>query len=287
MSRVFQGLQKCQAEADAETPPKTPQVQVIIPGKAAESRPGAEDDMESENVGAVLPFAVRTLPFCAPDNGRRIAFPASSSEAAEQYRILRTRILQHPKKPQFVLISSASAGDGKTTTAVNLAWALAVAGEGRVLLLETDLRRSSLHFQLGVPRSPGLAEIAARECQLSDALIRLEQFPNLYVLLAGSVSINAAELLNSRRWTELCATIRKHFKFVIADSPPIGAAADYELIQAVCDAVLLVARPDHTRRTLLLDVLGMTGQSKLLGILLNSVPKWFMWKYQYHDFYKP
>jgi protein-tyrosine kinase len=287
MSRVFQGLQKCQAEADEAAPLRTPQVQVIIPGKAAESRPGAEDDMEGETVGAVLPYAVRTLQFCAPENGRRIVFPASSSEAAEQYRILRTRILQHPKKPQFVLISSASAGDGKTTTAVNLAWALAVAGQGRVLLLEADLRRSSLRFQLGVPRSPGLAEVAAGECQLSDALIRLEQFPNLYVLVAGGVSVNAAELLNSRRWTELCTTIRKHFKFVIADSPPLGASADYELIQAVCDAVLLVARPDHTRRKLLLDALGMTGQSKLLGILLNSVPKWFMWKYQYHDFYKP
>src|SRR5437773_9969032 len=101
MSRVFQALQKYQG--GAATPATNPQVQVILPAEYGESDPEGQAESGSAGGGSLL--AVRMLPFCAPDNGRSVAFPAPSSEAAEQYRILRTRILQHPKNPQFVLIS--------------------------------------------------------------------------------------------------------------------------------------------------------------------------------------
>src|SRR5260370_28102613 len=112
MNRLSQGLQNYQLEADAAGPSKTPQVPIIVSGKAAEVRPADLDDIVSENAGCAFSLGVRMLPYSAPDRGLGIAFPAPSSQAAEQYRILRTRILQHPMKPQFVLISSATSGDG-------------------------------------------------------------------------------------------------------------------------------------------------------------------------------
>lgn len=289
MSRVVPSLQKSLPEtAEATTSPK-PHVHFISPGNVTESRT-AEDETGSR---ALDTLERPTLSLSVPECSRRIAFTAPSSEAAEQYRILRTKILHSPRRPQFVLISSPTAKDGKTTTALNLAWALAVGSQENVLLLEADLRRPGFHEQVpGIPRSPGLAELAAGEGSLSEVLVRLEHSDagrfasNLYVIPAGRAVVNAAELLSSRQWTELCGLFRTYFQFIIADSPPVAAVADYELIEAVSDGVVLVARPDHTKRKLLLDALEKTSKSKMLGILLNSVPKWFLWKYHYHDFYR-
>src|SRR5215813_14193142 len=101
MNRVCQALPKCEAEADSGAASAIPQSPVGSRGGGAEFGAAVEPDLEIENATAD-PMAIRTLPFSPPRNG--VAFPASSSEAAEQYRILRTKILQHPKKPRFVLV---------------------------------------------------------------------------------------------------------------------------------------------------------------------------------------
>jgi Mrp family chromosome partitioning ATPase len=91
---------------------------------------------------------------------------------------------------------------------------------------------------------------------------------------AGSTPANPVELLDSGAWQTLSNRMRGLFRYIIADSPPVGAVADYDLIQAVCDGVILVVRPDHTNRQMCKASLATVPEGKLLGVLLNCVPDW-------------
>jgi Mrp family chromosome partitioning ATPase len=109
---------------------------------------------------------------------------------------------------------------------------------------------------------------------LEEALVRTHEFPNLFVMPAGTTPANPVELLDSAAWQTLSSTLRGLFRYIILDSPPVGAVADYDLIQAVCDGVILVVRPDHTNRELCKASLATVPEAKLLGVLLNCVPDW-------------
>jgi capsular exopolysaccharide synthesis family protein len=190
--------------------------------------------------------------------------------------MLRTRLQHHRKQPRMVLVSSAEAGDGKSVTAINLAGALSLKIEENVLLVDGDCRRSNIHAQLGLPLSPGLSEVLSGSSDLAEAIIRLEQLPNLSVLTAGEPRVNPSELLDSTAWRDLAASLRERFRYVIVDSPPVGSVADYELLQAVCDGVILVARPDHSSRAVLLSSLKTVPEDKQLGLVMNCVSPWFL-----------
>ena len=183
------------------------------------------------------------------------------------------------------MISSPESGDGKSVTAINTAGALALKSEGQVLLVDGDLRKSTIHSLLGLPESPGLANMLAGECTLEDALVHTQEFPNLYVMTSGGRPANPVELLDSMRWRDLCAKLREMFRYVIIDSPPVSAVADYELIQAVCDGVILVLRPDFTGRHLCQNALSFIPKTKFLGVLLNCVPDWSPAKYTGSSYY--
>lgn len=189
--------------------------------------------------------------------------------AAEQYRIVRTGILQHPSAPSMLVVSSPCIGDGKTVTAVNLAAAFAMKSEEQVLLIDADLRCSAVHTYLRVPRTPGLAEVLAGKCSLEEAIFRVGQIPGLCVLPAGEPSGNPSELLGSSRWLALAKTVRQRFQRVIVDCPPVEAVADFDLIAAACDGVILIIRPDFTNRTLCLRALTKT-RKKLCGVVVNG-----------------
>src|SRR3954454_17997243 len=108
----------------------------------------------------------------------------------------------------MIVLSSAGPGDGKTVTAVNLAGALSLKSDANVLLLDTDLRRSSIGQPLGIPSAPGLTEVLMGERTLASVIVRAEQMPNLYILPAGDCKSNPAELLDSPAWLETCAALR-------------------------------------------------------------------------------
>ena len=218
--------------------------------------------------------AIRTLSLRLPAPSPLLPFEKSQRRASEQYRILRTRIGQHPKQPRLIVVSSPAPGDGKSVSAINTAGALSLKSEGQVLLLDADLRKSAIHTQLGLPESPGLADILRGTCTLEEALVNVQEFPNLYALSAGTPTDNPVELLDSAVWRDLCARVRSLFRYVVLDSPPVGAVADYDLIQAVCDGVILVLRPDHTNRVLWERSLEAVPKAKFLGVLLNCVPDW-------------
>jgi capsular exopolysaccharide synthesis family protein len=229
--------------------------------------------------------AIRTLPLRIPGAAPVLPFDGDHWEANEQYRILRTRLIHHSKQPRMIVVSSAGSGDGKSITTVNLAGALSLKTESKVLLVDADFRRSTIHTQLGLPKEPGLAEVLRGACILEEALVQTEQLPNLYVLPSGESKGNPAELLDSSPWPALCTRLRQMFRYVILDSPPIAAVADYDLIQAVCDGVILILRPDHTNRKQFQAALELIPKDKLIGAVLNCVPNWFLGRYSSPYYY--
>jgi len=233
---------------------------------------------EAEVSTATAPFAgqIRTLNLRVAAPSPLLPFEPGQWRASEQYRILRTKIVQHPKQPRMIVISSPAAGDGKSVSAINTAAALSLKNEGYVLLLDADFRKSALHYLLGLPESPGLTEVLRGRCTLEKALVRAQEFPNLFVMSAGTTPANPVELLDSAAWQMLSGTLRGMFQYIVVDSPPVGAVADYDLIQAVCDGVILVVRPDHTNRHLCKASLAAVPEAKLLGALLNCVPEWLL-----------
>jgi capsular exopolysaccharide synthesis family protein len=228
---------------------------------------------------------VRTLALHVPAPSPLFPFDANQWRASEQYRVLRTKIGQHPKQPRLIVVSSPAPGDGKSVSAINLAATLSLKSEGRALLLDADFRKSAIHPQLGLPATPGLAEVLRGDCSAEEALVNTREFPNLYVMCAGNPPMNPVELLDSSPWPALCAKLRGLFRYVVVDSPPVAAVADFDLIQAPCDGVILVLRPDHTNRPLLRKSLEIVPKPKLLGVLLNCVPEWSLAKDSSADYY--
>jgi capsular exopolysaccharide synthesis family protein len=205
--------------------------------------------------------------------------------AREQYRLIRTRLVQRGKGSSFVAISSPGIRDGKTLTSINLAVAFALKSEEKVLLLDGDLRAPYVHAMLRVAQSPGLGEVLSGDCDLEDAVFSVEQFPNLYILPAGQVhSSNPADVLDSPAWRKLSARLRESFQRVIVDCPPALGIADFDLLSAEADSVVLVLRQDHTARKACQETLEKV-RKKLTGVVLNSAKDWFMWRRHDSDYY--
>lgn len=311
MSKIFEALKKTEGEmADLALPMVAPDNlggadASVLSGSAVDDADGsplqdsaAADDWPADDYAdSVLPGTnpeasaavdddLRTLPVRIRADSPILPFQAGHSREGEQYRIARTKIIQHPDQPQLIVVSSAGPGDGKTVSAINLAGALALKSDARVMLIEADLRRPTMPSLLGLPSQPGLSEYLAGACSLDDAITRVEQFPNLCFIPAGKSQINPTELLDSRRWSAACAEFRRRARFVILDAPPIGTVADFDLIEACCDGVIFVVRPDKTNRKLCLDGLASVPKGKLIGVLMNCVKDWFLVRTKGYDLYR-
>jgi protein-tyrosine kinase len=219
---------------------------------------------------------IRVVPARTTDAATLFPSDSRSGQAATEYRIIRTKIAQVMKTPFLLAISSPAIGDGKTVTAVNLAIALAIKRQGRTLLIDADLRRSSIHKRLEIPAGPGLADILAGTCSFEKAVVQVEQFPSLYVLPAGEPASDPTELLDSSAWRELTIRVRSEFAHVILDCPPVDIVADYDLISPACDGVVVVVRPDRTDRSVCLSTLAKV-RPKLIGVVMNASRRWPFW----------
>jgi len=249
-----------------------------------QSEPAEEDWHQTpENPPVAVPADMQTKPAVRPvslrisDSSPLLSPTHQDRRAAEQYRIIRTRIFHQVPGSSITVVCSPGMGDGKTVTSVNLAAALAHKSEDKVILIDADLRLSKVHERLGIPQTPGLAEVLSGACELEDAMLRVEQLPNFYVLPAGQAQVNPTELLDCSNWRALVVRLREEFHRTIVDSPPVEAVADYDLIAANCDGVVLVVRPDHTSRLLLANALAKV-KGKLAGVLINDVQDWCLWK---------
>jgi capsular exopolysaccharide synthesis family protein len=189
--------------------------------------------------------------------------------------MLRTNLVQHPAQPHVLAISSATSGDGKSTTTINLGGTFALKSESNVLIIDADLRRCSVAASLGLEVGRGLTDVLRGECAVDDAIVRLDQMPNLHVLASRRSTTNPAELLDSPAWKNLIQDLRERFSYILIDTTPMQAVADFKLVQQVVDGVVMVVRPDHTSRPALERAL-TTADDKLLGLVVNAYEDWFL-----------
>jgi capsular exopolysaccharide synthesis family protein len=220
---------------------------------------------------------IREIPLAIPASLALLPFEDPHAHAAEQYRILRTKLSHHPMRPKMMVVSSANPGDGKTFTAINLAGVLSLKGDAEILLVDGDFRRSAVYKQLGLPQGPGLSEVILGTCQLDEAIVQAQQFPNLHILVNGRLeNMNPSELLDSPHWRALCQSARRRYQYIVVDTPPVSAVTDFELIQMAADGTVLVVRPEHTNRSACFKAIEAVPREKLLGVILNCAQPWFL-----------
>jgi capsular exopolysaccharide synthesis family protein len=232
------------------------------------------------------------LPMFSPAAG---ANPSDTDEAYREALIaLRSTLLisRSNTPPKVILVASSGAAEGKSTTAANLAIVMANFGK-KVLLLEADLRRPVLHRRFSLKATRGLSQLLSdRTAQFEAVKVSLPKEPELYALAAGPVPPYPAELLGSKRMEEFIAEWRGQFDFIVIDSPPVLPVADARIVSAYADVILLLCRPDHTKRAALsrayqtLVAHSQDPQSASIGIVVNAISPKSPSYYGYYGYYR-
>jgi protein-tyrosine kinase len=211
-------------------------------------------------------------PSAQPDE-HLVSLLAPRSYEAEQYRVLRHVIEQMHKDDDLrvIAVTSSAVGDGKTTTAINLAGALAQDSETRVLLIDVDLRRGAVQeqFRLRKPGTIGLAEaIADPSLALSDVIRPLPQFKLAFVP-AGRCPDAPYEAFRSPRFIGLLREARKEYDYVVLDTPPLIPVPDSRVIAKSVDGFLLIVSAHRTPQRLVEEALDIIEPAKMIGIVFN------------------
>ena len=214
------------------------------------------------------------------------------SQISEAFRALRTSLLlsqaEHP--PQVILVTSALPREGKTTSAVNLAVTLAQLGD-RTLLLDSDLRKPGVRRALNMPigKETGLSSYLAGVTNLDEIVCPHPAISNLATVTTGPIPPSPADLLSSHRMRDAISDLRRRFKFIVIDSPPVMAATDAVIVSSLTDGVLLVVRSGQTPKeafTRTRDLLSAV-KSRILGVVLNAVdssaPDYY-YSYRYYPY---
>jgi non-specific protein-tyrosine kinase len=213
-----------------------------------------------------------------------------TSPASEAFRSLRTNLqYMHIDKPLRVMqVTSPSEGEGKTTTLANLGVAFASTGQ-RVCVVDSDLRRPSLHEFFGLDNSVGFTSVMFGERGLSDALQPAPNLPNLYVLASGPLRPYPAELLGSDRASVVIDSLRTMFDLVLLDCPPVLPVTDAAALSRRADATLLVAMAGNTRKHEIARAVQLLEQvdAPLAGIVLNGLDEVGGYRHYRYEAYAP
>jgi exopolysaccharide transport family protein len=209
------------------------------------------------------------------------------SQMAESYRALRTSLLLSSlgAPPKVIMVTSARPQEGKTTTAINSAIVLAQKGV-RVLLVDADLRRPSIHKTLGMGPRSGLSNVLTGNSTLEQAIAPSPILPNLFVLAAGSPPPNPAELLASSNMKDVLNELREQFDHVVIDTPPTLSVTDAVVLSPRVDAIILVIRSGQTTKQALRrarDILTQVN-AHVTGVLLNAVDLTSPDYYYYYEY---
>ncbi|NEP63384.1 MAG: CpsD/CapB family tyrosine-protein kinase [Symploca sp. SIO2G7] len=196
------------------------------------------------------------------------------SQFLESMRLLQTNLLlMGADRPiQSVIISSSMPGEGKSTVARHLAQTAATMGK-RVLLIDADLRRPTIHQRLGIKNHKGLSDLLSGIATVGDVLQKAMPFVDFYAITAGSVPPDPVKLLSSKRMRILMKRLEKEFDLIVYDTPPLVGLADATLIAPHTDGLILVSRVNICDRNVLehaMDNIRFTN-IPVLGLVTNGV----------------
>jgi capsular exopolysaccharide synthesis family protein len=212
----------------------------------------------------------------------------SAASVKEAYQTLRTSILFSSKARSLntVLVTSAGPGEGKTSTAVSLARHLAAAGD-RVVLVDADLRRPTVHSKLGIERAGGLTNYLL-STEGGQAWLRylkdVPDAPNLKVISCGPIPPNPPELFSTEKFIDLITQFKKNFDWVVIDSPPLASLSDSLVLGSLTDMVCLVIKHNENNRDLIKRSVASLRKvnANVIGAVLNHVD---LSRASYKDYY--
>ena len=215
-----------------------------------------------------------------------ISYNDPKSVISEQYRTIRTNIeysnVDQDKKT--ILVTSSDKNEGKTTTVSNLAVSFANLNK-KVLLIDCDLRNASIHKMFRLNNIYGLTDILAKD-KTVDKCIQKTELENLYVLTAGAIPPNPAEILSSEKMKNLIEDLKNIYDYIFIDTPPIGLVTDAGALSSFIDGVVLVVKSESVEKKYLeetkkkLDAV----DARILGAILNSY-KSEQKDYDYYSYY--
>ncbi|MBO9130033.1 CpsD/CapB family tyrosine-protein kinase [Bacillus sp. 165] len=201
-----------------------------------------------------------------------IAKNQPKSPISEQYRNIRTNIQFSAVDTDIrsLMVTSANPGEGKTTTTANLAVVFAQQGK-KVLLVDTDLRKPSLHEMFRTDNILGLTSILSKQGTL-EKCIRKTEDANLHFLPCGAIPPNPAELLGSAAMKDFIEKAQSQYDLVIFDTPPVLAVTDAQVMANQCDSIVMVVRSGQTEKEQALKAKALleNAKGKLLGVVLND-----------------
>jgi len=222
------------------------------------------------------------------DRGQLNHYVSPRSVVWEAYRSLRTSILlsHSGNPPRRILVTSALPGEGKTTTALNTAIVLAQTG-ARTLLLDLDMRKPEVGRRFGLSDKSGMSIFLSGNSDLS-SLITETPYSNLYVIPAGPLPPNPAELVGSQRWQKAISLLSEYFEYIVIDSPPVLSVADPVILSTKVDGVVLVVLAGKTPREAVRkakSVLQGVGAT-VLGAMINNVDVDGHYSYYYKYYHR-
>ncbi|MCX7884257.1 MAG: CpsD/CapB family tyrosine-protein kinase [Caloramator sp.] len=209
------------------------------------------------------------------------------SPISEAYRTLRTNIqfASFDREIKTIVVTSSVIGEGKSTTAANIAYSLNEIGK-KVLLLDCDLRRPSIHKKYNISNEAGISDILFDGRDMSTVIYKITD--NLYILTSGTLPPNPAEMLSSNKMREFIDSLRKIFDYIIIDTPPVISVTDAQILSTMADGVILIVSSGEADRQavakakeLLLNV-----KAKILGVVLNKLDIDQSKGYRYYYYYE-
>lgn len=263
MGKMFDVLQKVQREKYVEPEPED-EVQKSVPG-----------DLVLDD--------------------KLISFFAPSSMVTEQFRRLRTLIINPGVRnaPKIIMVASAMSGEGKSFVAVNLASIIAVELHSHALLVDCDLRNPSITRWFGLQEKKGLSDYLMGEAEIQDLLIKTS-IDKLSILSGGSIQDNPVELIGSKKMKTLVQDLKSRYddRYIIIDSSPILATTEPSVLNEMVDGIILVIKSGDTPRETIQQAVKLLNKNKILGIVLNNMQfktkalfqRYFGTNHQYYDY---
>lgn len=220
--------------------------------------------------------------------------PNLNFATTEAYKLLRTNVMfsfVDSGEGHVIGITSAIQSEGKSSTACNLAYAMAESGN-KVLLVGGDLRKPSVANKLGIARVPGLTNVLVGKFAAEDVVQKCDLAPKLDIITAGDIPPNPSELLSSERMAELVGQLRKQYEYIVVDLPPVTAVSDTIAISKYLDGVIMVVRAGVSDQLMLseakrqLDLVNV----RILGFVYrdrNTIGKKYNYRYRkkYYKYY--